>query len=295
MLSSTWSSVRDTAAERVPIYRAGYTDPISHIRTEPEAALVLDLVIDGAWAEDAGRPPEIYNFQHDIPPDQRQIYRDDRLAEVPVIRIGRLHLDNLRVHQVDGGWVLTLRYHVLDASQEQAPEDLLENFVSYWQTHPGEQLPFRVGVGRGDLHFYEHLQLGELGPRIDDIRIMQAALNASTVSAAEAARAFAAALNARSAFSNEAEAKARALLLRMLSPDNRKLFEERGYFEARGQKTRHQYDIHQKRQINIFNRTKGYRLCYVTPDVPICDQLVAQKLLIESDEEHFLSVAARWN
>jgi hypothetical protein len=90
----------------------------------------------------------------------------------------------------------------------------------------------------------------------------------------------------------QAAERARGLLLRLLSPKQRASFEATHAFAATGQKTGHVYSIREERQINITCTTTGDRWCYVCPDVPICDQLVAQKLLIEGDEERFLSVAS---
>lgn len=91
-----------------------------------------------------------------------------------------------------------------------------------------------------------------------------------------------------------AEARAKALLLRLLAPDQRETFERDGSFEVLGRSTGARYRIRSARQINIDDLTNGRKLCYVTPEVPLCDQLVAQKLLIEGDEKEFLRVAKAW-
>lgn len=98
----------------------------------------------------------------------------------------------------------------------------------------------------------------------------------------------------QSGFTKESEERAYALLLRLLSREQREMYERKRYFQAIGHKTRHLYRVKHDRQINVQDVTAGHRLCYVCPDVPLYDQLAAQKLLIEGDEDHFLAVARRW-
>lgn len=92
----------------------------------------------------------------------------------------------------------------------------------------------------------------------------------------------------------EAETRAHALLLRLLSKEQRGTYETSRHFDAKGNETGHLYRIRYERQINITNLTLKCRLCYVCPDMPISDQLVAQKLLIEGDEASFLKIAKVW-
>jgi hypothetical protein len=92
----------------------------------------------------------------------------------------------------------------------------------------------------------------------------------------------------------EPEKKARAILLRFLSAEQRETFERRGFFRAKGHETGAEYLVHSARQINIVDFTRRRRLCYVIPEVPLDDQLLAQKMLIEGDEQHLLDVARAW-
>lgn len=88
--------------------------------------------------------------------------------------------------------------------------------------------------------------------------------------------------------------KARAILLRFLTAEQRETFTGSGVFACRGRETNAEYLVQSVRQINIVDFTKKRRLCYVIPEVPLDDQLLAQKLLIEGDEQHLLDVARVW-
>ena len=90
------------------------------------------------------------------------------------------------------------------------------------------------------------------------------------------------------AFTPEADARAEKLLLRHLSPAQRESYRQRGCFEVQGGVTANRYRILNKRQINTHDLTRRRRLCLLFPTVPLADQLVGQKLLLEADEMAFV-------
>lgn len=100
-----------------------------------------------------------------------------------------------------------------------------------------------------------------------------------------------------------AAARARKLLLAVLTREQRRSFEREGWFIVRGGKSGKRYRIRNEGSIcaNIDvladndNGCVVHRLCaHCEPaSVPTCDQLLAQKIKIEYDEEDFLRVANR--
>ncbi len=95
-------------------------------------------------------------------------------------------------------------------------------------------------------------------------------------------------------FETAAEERAEQLLVRHLSPAQVADYREHGGFCVVGGKTGRRYRIRKGRQINVLDYERRRRLCLVMPSVPIGDQLLGQKLLLEGDEDAFLSKAIEW-
>lgn len=94
----------------------------------------------------------------------------------------------------------------------------------------------------------------------------------------------------------EAEDRAYALLLSCLNNQQKYDLRKRGWFKVASKKMEgHYYSIHIGRSGNVILHDKqGFavsRLCAVIEDVPTSDVLLAQKLMLECNEEHFLEVA----
>jgi len=90
-----------------------------------------------------------------------------------------------------------------------------------------------------------------------------------------------------------AERRARDLLLRMLSGKQRREFELCGYFsvEAPG---RGRFWILPWRSLNVVEPVTGDCYCGMPEGrLPVHDLMLAQKLLLENDPQHFFSVANR--
>jgi len=90
-----------------------------------------------------------------------------------------------------------------------------------------------------------------------------------------------------------AERRARDLLLRMLSGKQRREFELCGYFsvEAPG---RGRFWILPWRSLNVVEPVTGDCYCGMPEGrLPVYDLMLAQKLLLENDPQHFFSVANR--
>lgn len=90
------------------------------------------------------------------------------------------------------------------------------------------------------------------------------------------------------AFTPEVEARAEKLLLRSLTPAQRESYRLHGHFEVIGSESGHPYSICKGRQLNVTNLASRRNLCLVFPSVPLADQLVGQKILLEGDEPTFL-------
>lgn len=94
--------------------------------------------------------------------------------------------------------------------------------------------------------------------------------------------------------------KAKALLLAHCTDDQIEQYKRNNWFIVIGGETGTQYRVRRESQINIdvMNGDKvEYKLCTVNdPDyeVPIEDQLLAQKTMIELNELEFLEIAKRW-
>jgi hypothetical protein len=96
-----------------------------------------------------------------------------------------------------------------------------------------------------------------------------------------------------------AEARARTLLLENLTPTQRDTFERNGWFVVEGGRSRQRYRIggrHVVANIEVLDRDERvtHRLCGHLRDMhPLGDHLLAQKIMLELDEERFLSLANR--
>lgn len=93
--------------------------------------------------------------------------------------------------------------------------------------------------------------------------------------------------------------KAKELLLSCLTKQQKKQYEKHNWFIVRGSETGLVYRINRKSQINVDLMDGDVvvkRLCTVPDEyVPIEDHLLAQKLMLETDEMDFLSRAIEWN
>lgn len=92
--------------------------------------------------------------------------------------------------------------------------------------------------------------------------------------------------------SNEAETRAADLLMRVLDPSQRKELEH-GYFSV-NVPGRGKFWIFAWRSLNVVDPKTGDCYC-CTPEMPLplCDLMLAQKLLLECDPDRFFSVANR--
>jgi hypothetical protein len=88
-----------------------------------------------------------------------------------------------------------------------------------------------------------------------------------------------------------AEARARALLLRLLAPAQREEFQRRDSFTVQVP-GRGRFAILPRRSLNVLDLESGECYCCVTAtDVPLSDLMLAQKLLLEHDPEQFFATA----
>jgi transglutaminase-like putative cysteine protease len=90
----------------------------------------------------------------------------------------------------------------------------------------------------------------------------------------------------------EAEARAEALLLRWLSPHQREQYRSHGWFEV-VTPGGNRYRIRPTKVIRLDARRSAYCI-EATPWVPVADQMLAKKLLLETDERRFLATAHRY-
>jgi hypothetical protein len=101
----------------------------------------------------------------------------------------------------------------------------------------------------------------------------------------------------------QAAIKARELLLDQLTTEQRQSFEQHDWFLVRGQSGQHyriRDDGHVVANIEVVERDLLghdrilHRLCgHISEHVPMADHLLAQKLMLEADEEAFLRLANR--
>lgn len=102
----------------------------------------------------------------------------------------------------------------------------------------------------------------------------------------------------RTALRAAASARSRALLLSHLTPEQRRTFEEKGWFVVEGGRSKQFYRIHAgyiAGNIHVLQSGKvTHRLCAHCDDsIPLFDQLLAQKICLQFDEDAFLQVANR--
>ena len=96
----------------------------------------------------------------------------------------------------------------------------------------------------------------------------------------------------------EAEQRAYALLTEWLSPEQIAQLERHGYFEVRGSHSGTCYRVHRERNMNIDQLDgEGSRVavwCFgPMGNLPLGDNLLAQKIALETDEQAALAVANR--
>jgi hypothetical protein len=96
-----------------------------------------------------------------------------------------------------------------------------------------------------------------------------------------------------------AQARALELLMMHLDEHQRKTFERQGLFVVRGGDTGQKYQLHGSTMtgnIHVLGPRDRvtHRLCaHCSHDIPMGDQLLAQKLMLEYDEGYFLGIANR--
>ncbi len=92
--------------------------------------------------------------------------------------------------------------------------------------------------------------------------------------------------------------KALALLKSCLTHTQLQQYEDNEWFLVQGNESGRVYQINRYLQMNVYAYTDGERgtkYCAVPVDhVPIEDHLLAQKLMIETEEEEFLRIAIKW-
>lgn len=98
----------------------------------------------------------------------------------------------------------------------------------------------------------------------------------------------------------EAEARAKELLLQHLSPEQRATFERHKWFIVEGGRTRTKYRVrdlgHLRANIDVLDGERvDYRLCGHADQnlVPLADNLLAQKVMLDVAEDEFLALANR--
>ncbi len=96
----------------------------------------------------------------------------------------------------------------------------------------------------------------------------------------------------------EATERSRVLLLEHLTPTQRETIEKNGWFVVEGGKSKQKYRIRTQSaamNIDVIDGDKvKHRLCAHLPsDIPHYDHFLAQKLMLEADEDHFHTVARR--
>jgi hypothetical protein len=97
-----------------------------------------------------------------------------------------------------------------------------------------------------------------------------------------------------------ARKRAREWLLSLLTPDQREVFQRNKWFVVEGGKTKRRYRIRADNylvaNIDVLDGdVVTHRLCAHSDlsELPLEDHLVAQKLMLESDEDEFLKIANR--
>jgi len=90
----------------------------------------------------------------------------------------------------------------------------------------------------------------------------------------------------------EAEARAEALPLCWLSPRQREQYRSHGWFDV-VTPGGNRYRIRPAKVVRLNARRSAYCIG-ATPWVPAADQMLAKKLLLETDERRFLATAHRY-
>jgi hypothetical protein len=100
-----------------------------------------------------------------------------------------------------------------------------------------------------------------------------------------------------------AQERARELLMQNLTPQQREQFEKHGFFVIEGGKSRKKYRVRGDKgltaNVDVLSadeRSVTIRLCAHGPlgeGMPLFDHLLAQKLMLESDEDAFIKIANR--
>lgn len=116
----------------------------------------------------------------------------------------------------------------------------------------------------------------------------------------EATRRWRADADQRAAAYQSAKERANQLLLEHLTPEQAETFSKNKWFIVEGGKSKQKYRIRDKgslvANVDVLDGDKvAHRLCAHAPisDVPLHDNLLAQKTMLELDEEHFLRIANR--
>jgi hypothetical protein len=96
-----------------------------------------------------------------------------------------------------------------------------------------------------------------------------------------------------------ARARAHALLLSHLTPAQRQTFEINKWFIVEGGRSKAKYRIRGHACAGNVELLDGERVthrlcCHCGPTIPLGDQLLTQKLMLELDEEEFLKLANRY-
>src|SRR4051812_31974395 len=98
---------------------------------------------------------------------------------------------------------------------------------------------------------------------------------------------------AAAARSQASELRARRLLSRMLNPDQRRELQQHGCFTVKV-RDRGIFCILPRSTFNVLSLDTGSAYCCnIEAFVPISDLMLAQKLLLENDADHFFAVANR--
>lgn len=98
---------------------------------------------------------------------------------------------------------------------------------------------------------------------------------------------------------SEAEGKGLALLKRNLTPEQLEQYENDGCFEVLGNKTGNRYRIRHGRSMNIYEldqqgeEVRG-RCFYPQGELVVGDVLLAQKIVLETDESKALAIANKF-
>lgn len=98
--------------------------------------------------------------------------------------------------------------------------------------------------------------------------------------------------NAALARRRQAQRRAEALLLGWLSPDQRRQYRAHGWFEVTTTRG-YRYRVLRGGVMRLGSRGSAYCIEATSP-VPTADEMLANKLLLETDERRFLATANRY-